>query len=217
MSQQINLYNPRLERQKNYLSTRLLVAVLGVVVVGLAGAAVVARSQLATVEREAEALKREVAEHEARRVSVTAAFVPRRRSATLQQEVDAAAIEYRNLKQVAALLDQDQGRGANARGYSAYFRALARKRVDGLWLTGVTIDQGGEAIGLQGRTLKPSLLPGYLDGLAGEPVLRGKSFGQLEMREPKPAASAPDAPAPRYVEFSLQSLGPGEHGEARRP
>jgi hypothetical protein len=124
------------------------------------------------------------------------------------------------LQQVAGLLEQ--GQQADAPRYSAYFQALARKRVDGLWLTGVTIQGSGDSIGLQGRALKAGLLPGYLDGLAGEAVLRGKSFGRLEMIEPKPeqvetaqAASPPPA-APRFVEFSLQSA-PVDHTAAGRP
>jgi hypothetical protein len=227
MSQQINLYNARLERQKNYFSTQVLAAALGVVLVVLIGVSALVRSQLAAVQKEADQVKLALAAGEARRANATAAFVPRVRSAALQQEAEQAAIEHRNLQQVSALLEQhpDQGmdkdkdlrHGAGVRGYSAYFRALARRRIDGLWLTGVTIDSAGEAIGLQGRMLKASLLPGYLDGLAGEAVLRGKTFGHLEMREPKAPAGTPDAPPPRYVEFNLQSRPSGERADARQP
>lgn len=214
MSQQINLFNPRFRRQKNYFSTAVLASALGGLLVVMALASMLVNRQTAALEAEAALAKADLTAREARKTSVTAAFVPRRKSETLEQEVAQAGLQVRNLQQVAGLLEQ--GQPADKPGYSAYFEALARKRVDGLWLTGVTIQGGGDAIGLQGRALKAALLPGYLNGLASEAVLRGKSFGRLEMVEPKPddAAVAPAVPAsptppaptaPRYVEFTLQS------------
>lgn len=221
MSQQINLFNAGFERRKNYAGTPVLAAGIGLLVLVLIGVAALAKAQLAALESEAAALKEQMANYEKRKSAATAAFVAPRKSETLQQELDRAGVELRNLQQVAGMLEQ--GRPGEARGYSAYFRALARRGVDGLWLTGVTIQGGGDAIGLQGRALKASLLPGYLNGLASEAVLRGKTFGQLEMREPKAdpkaeaADAAPVAAAPRYVEFSLQSASAGERGKAEQP
>lgn len=221
MSQQINLFNPRFERKKNYFSTPVLASALGALLVVIVLASLVVSQQTAALSAEAAQIKADLTTREMRRTGAVAAFVPRRKSETLQQDVDLAGLQLRNLQQVAGLLEQ--GKPSDAPAYSAYFQALARKRVDGLWLTGVTIEGSGDTIGLQGRALKAGLLPGYLDGLAGEAVLRGKSFGRLEMIEPKPeqvetaqAASPPPVPAPRFVEFSLQSA-PVDHTAAGRP
>jgi hypothetical protein len=225
MSQQINLFNPRFQRQKNYFSTAMLASALGGVLAVVVLTSLVVSQQTAALSAEAAQVKADLTLRETRKTTVVAAFVPRRKSETLQQEVDQAGLQLRNLQQVAGLLEQ--GKPADTPGYSAYFQALARKRVDGLWLTGVTIHGSGDSIGLQGRALKAGLLPGYLDGLAGEAVLRGKSFGRLEMSEPKPEAlvtaqaaqttAVPTpAPTPRYVEFSLQSA-PVEHAAGGRP
>lgn len=215
MSQQINLFNPRFQRQKNYFSTEVLASALGGLLLVVVVSGLVVSRQTAALNAEAAQVKADLSAREARKTSIVAAFVPRRKSDTLQQDVDLAGVQLRNLRQVAGLLEQ--GKPSEKPGYSAYFQALARKHVDGLWLTGVTIHGDGDAIGLQGRALKAGLLPGYLDGLAGEAVLRGKSFGRLEMIEPKPeqtdvaapvqtAQAVPARPAaPRYVEFSLQS------------
>ncbi|MES2161576.1 MAG: MSHA biogenesis protein MshI [Pseudomonadota bacterium] len=221
MSQQINLFNAGSQRKTNYAGTPVLAAGLGVLALVLTGAALMARSELAALESEAATVKAGLDRGEARRTAATAAFVAPRKNEALQQELDQAGAQYRNLQQVAAILEQ--GQPGATRGYSAYFRAFARRGVEGLWLTGVTIQGSGDAIGLQGRALKASLLPGYLTGLASEAVLRGKTFGQLEMNEPKPAAeavaagTAPAPVAPRYVEFSLQSASAGEHGKAVQP
>ncbi|MYM98341.1 MSHA biogenesis protein MshI [Duganella vulcania] len=223
MSQQINLFNVGFERKKSYVSTSVLAAGIGALVLVLAGMSALAKARLAALETEAATVKASLANGEKRKSAATAAFVAPRKSEALQQQLDQAGVELRNLQRVAGILEQ--GEPGETRGYSAYFRAFARRGVDGLWLTGVTIQGSGDAIGLQGRALKASLLPGYLNGLAGEAVLRGKTFGQLEMREPKAepaaeatagAATAPAA-APRYVEFSLQSASAGEHGKAERP
>lgn len=219
MSQQINLFNPRFQRQKNYFSTVVLASALGGMLLVVVVASLVVSRQTAALTDEAALVKADLGARETRKTSVTAAFVPRRKSEILQQEVDQAGLHLRNLQQVAGLLEQ--GKPGDTPGYSAYLQALARKRIDGLWLTGVTIHGSGDAIGLQGRALKAGLLPGYLDGLAGEAVLRGKSFGRLEVSEPKPepadpAQAAPAPVAPRYVEFSLQSA-PVEQIAAGRP
>jgi len=221
MSQQINLFNAGSQRKTNYAGTPVLVAGLGVLALVLTAASLMAKSELAALESEAATVKAGLDRGEARKTAATAAFVAPRKSEALQQELDQAGAQYRNLQQVAAILEQ--GQPGATRGYSAYFRAFARRGVEGLWLTGVTIQGSGDAIGLQGRALKASLLPGYLNGLASEAVLRGKSFGQLEMNEPKPAAEAvaagtASAPvAPRYVEFSLQSAAAGERGKVEQP
>lgn len=212
MSQQINLFNPRFRKQKNYFSAAALAAALGVVLLVSLSAGVSAKLRVARLEQEAAKVKAEHAVREARKASAAAEFAPRQRSTTLQQELDQAESDNRALHAVSAILDK--GEFGNTRGYSSYFRAFARSRVNGLWLTGVQITGAGNEIGLQGRTLQASLLPGYLSGLAREPVLKGTTFGHLEMNQPKAVPAQPGTPVPTaataveapFVEFSLQAM-----------
>ena len=210
MSQQINLFNPRFTRQKNYLSARTLAAIFGVALLLSVLAAIHAKQGVTVLEQQALQVKADLAAREARKASADTEFAPRQRSVTLEQQLAQADSDNSALRQVSDILDQ--GEFGNTRGYSAYFRALGRSRVDGLWLTGVSIAGAGQGIALHGRTLQPALLPSYLDGLAREPVLKGISFGRLEMGAPKPAGDQPPSPstaaaaAPaRFVEFSLAS------------
>ena len=239
MSQQINLFNPRFLKQKNYFSAAALAAVLGVVLVAGVAMGMVARQRAAALEARAAEVKSELAAREARKAAAATELAPRQRSTSVQQELEQAEADSRALLGVSAILDK--GEFGNTRGYSAYFKAFARSRVSGLWLTGVQIVGAGNEIGLQGRTLQASLLPGYLNGLSREPVLKGTTFGHLEMAQPKPAetaqggqagqsapalgpvppggatpagaaAPAPAAVAP-YLEFSLQALPAGAKAE----
>ncbi|OYW19818.1 MAG: hypothetical protein B7Z52_03060 [Burkholderiales bacterium 12-64-5] len=94
-------------------------------------------------------------------------------------------------------------------GHARYLRAFARQSVDGLWLTGITVDGPGTAISVQGRTLDPERVPDFLDRLAREPVLSGHGFDHLQMQRPVPAAGAAPgavpAATPQYVEFSVET------------
>lgn len=211
MSQQINLFNPRFRKQTNYLTANVIAAALGVVLVASIGMGLVARQRIASVQAEADRVAAQLAAAEARKAAA-GAITPRQKSAALAQDLAQAESDQRALQEVAAVLGR--GEAANTRGYSPYFTAFARVRVQGLWLTGIQIGGPASEIGLQGRTLNAALLPGYLHSLALEPVLKGKSFGHLEISQPKPAAPAAGAPAndgaakavpAPYVEFSLQA------------
>jgi len=84
--------------------------------------------------------------------------------------------------------------------------------VSGLWVTGLSVSGAGETLSIQGRVLRPEILPEYIKQLNREEVLRGKSISELRMtaHDERPEAAAKDAGAGapgdaprRYVEFAL--------------
>jgi hypothetical protein len=213
VSQQINLFNPRFRRQKNYFTAAVLAGAVGVALLVSLLTGVLAAQRASRLQAETAVLKSDLAAREARRAAAAIEFAPRARSTVLAQELARAEQENRALRDVSNVLGK--GDIGNVRGYSAYFQAFARSSVNGLWLTGVQISGPGREIGLQGRALQASLLPGYLQGLSREPVLKGTSFGRLEMGQPKTTEGVkPAAPAP-YVEFSLQAT-PASDPAARK-
>ncbi|GGZ06676.1 MSHA biogenesis protein MshI [Pseudoduganella plicata] len=228
MSQQINLYNPRFEKQKRYLTAPALVVVLGAALFGSLAFAVAARARVTTLEAEAAQVSGQLQSAESRKQSLLGALVPRTKDPAVAQRLAQVETENRALHGVANILEQN--RVGNPHGYSAYFQALARGRVGGLWLTGVQIDGPQADIGLRGRALQAELLPGYLNGLARQPVLQGKAFGHVEIARPPapgtPAQSTLAVPAAAptqsavepamvpYVEFSLQASGARPGGGA---
>ena len=152
-----------------------------------------------------------MAQKQARLASVNLEFAPRQKSAEVEAELLEAERQLAALREVSGVLER--GELGNTQGYAEYFRALARQHVDGLWLTGVSITGAGLDIGVRGRALDPQRVPGYLNRLTGEPIMRGKAFGSLQITQGGPASRLDEGgkgvavPAP-YVEFSL-AAAPG--------
>ena len=206
MSQQINLFNPAFEKRKQALSALGLLQGLGLVLAASAAVVWFGARQVAALERTAADAKVVLDAREAKRADVFARFpVPGKdpliAGALGQAEADRSALlEAEQILQGGAL--------GNTDGYADYCRAFARARVNGLWLTGASIAGAGKEIeiGLQGRVVQADLLPQYISALSRESALQGKSFARLDMATAQlPAQAAVSAPAPRFIEFSLQS------------
>lgn len=206
MSQQINLFNPAFEKRKQALSALGLLQGLGLVLAASAAVVWFGARQVAALERTAADAKVVLDAREAKRADVFARFAvpgkdPLIAGALGQAEADRSALlEAEQILQGGAL--------GNTHGYADYFRAFARARVNGLWLTGASIAGAGKEIeiGLQGRVVQADLLPQYISALSRESALQGKSFARLDMATAQlPAQAAVSVPAPRFIEFSLQS------------
>jgi|LNFM01.1.fsa_nt_gb hypothetical protein len=114
----------------------------------------------------------------------------------------------------------------NRDGFARYMQAFARQSLDGLWLTGFTVAGGGD-VAIEGRVLRPELVPAYIQRLNGEPALKGRAFAALELKRPPPAPAAaaatatggevvpPKAETPRYIEFALTTAEPVMTAESR--
>lgn len=207
MSQQINLFNPRFERKKEYVTARTASQALGVLVLVLLALSIAGQRKVAALEAREAGMQAALAQGEARRDKTMREFPPRKKDPALEQEVAAAEAQRQLLQDASAVLAS--GELGNTQGYAGYFRALSQARVEGVWLTGVSISGAGNAIGLQGRALQASLLPAYIKRLGQQEVLKGKTFSSLDIGLPEqPAvadAKAPVAPTVPYVAFSLQS------------
>ena len=209
MSQQINLFNPVFLQQKKIFSARTMAAALGALLLGVGALQLYGHTRVASLQSQADAAAAQLKKSEARLATVNAEFAPRQKSPALEAELAEAQRQLAALRQVAGVLER--GELGNTQGYAEYFRALARQHVDGLWLTGVSIVDGGSGgsggsggeIGVRGRALDPGQVPGYLNRLTREPVMRGKSFGSMQISEG--AKNETGKGALPYVEFSLSS------------
>lgn len=104
----------------------------------------------------------------------------------------------------------------NREGFARYMQAFARQSIDGLWLTGFSVSGSGDVV-IQGRVVKPELIPAYIQRLNGEAALKGRAFSALDMYRPAPRQVdgvagkdvAPEkAEAPRFLEFALATREP---------
>lgn len=211
MSQQINLFNPIFLKQKKVFSAKAMAEALGVLLAGGLALVMYGQQRVAVLEKDAAAAKAQLVLKEARQAMVNAEFAPRQPSRELETQIAQAEAQLRALHAVAGVLQR--GELGNKTGYADYFKAFARQNVDGLWLTGVSIAGAGTDIGVRGRALEPTLIPGYIKRLTRESVLQGKSFASLNISQPQlkgaDGATEPPAAVP-FVEFSLQSGMPEE-------
>lgn len=213
--QQINLFNEQFEQKTQRFTARTMAIGSGVVVLGLAGAALHAHMQAADLQRDLDAGAARLDKVQKRLAGVTADYPARRKDPTLDGELAEANGQLDALHRVSDTIRR--GDLGNTRGYAEYFRALARQRVEGLWLTGVSIGGAGQDFGVRGRALDPALVPGFLGRLRNEQIMQGTPVGTLQIGEAAALKVAGkdgkdgSMPAP-YVEFSLASAPQGKPG-----
>lgn len=208
MTQQINLYNPALLPQVDSFSGRVVLVGLGAIVL----LSILAYAWLAwDTGRLAGQLQRQQGELGALQSDITRlAQESARHKPSPQLTAELQSIEGLLAGRNEVMTVLKGGSLGDTKGVSEYFRAFAREKVDGLWLTGFSIVGAGNEISIEGRALKAELVPGYIGMLRREDVLRGHGFGTLNVQ--LPAETAP-ANLPRktaeFLEFRLSSQGPG--------
>ncbi|MGZ3181646.1 MAG: PilN domain-containing protein [Telluria sp.] len=207
MSQQINLFNPVFLKQKRIFAAGAMARALGVLLLGLSLLAGYGQWSLQQLRRQSSQQNLMVELRKAQLAKANADLVPRKKNAALEAEAAEVEAQLAALKKATGAIAQ--GDLGNTNGYAEYFVALARQRVDGLWLTGVTVVGAGGDLTVQGGALDASLVPAFIQRLGSEAAFKGKQFGSLEISEPQPLAGAQAAAsagaAPEYVEFSLRA------------
>lgn len=205
MSQQINLYNPAFERRRDLLSLPGAVfawgGALGLVIVVMLGLTL--RSSNLDHELAQTAAERDAAQADMTRLA--GQLAARKANPDLAAEVQRMEAALASRKEAMSTL-QD-GVIGDTRGFSAHLTAFARQAFSGLWLTGLTVTNAGQYVVLEGRAMRPDLVPNYLRRLNREEVMRGHAFAELEMRRPKLKDPALQAQA-NFIEFRLSTLAP---------
>jgi hypothetical protein len=212
VSQQINLFNPDFLQQKKVFAATRMAQALALLVAGVCALAMYGNQRTAALQKQADAGARQLELKQARLASVNSDFAPREKSLEVETQLAEAEAHLAALRRVSGVLER--GELGNTEGFAEYFKALARQNVDGLWLTGLSIAAAGGDIGVAGRAVDATLLPGYLGRLTREPALQGKTFGSLQINQGAPVKAAgadgkeSSAPAP-FVEFRLHSTPEG--------
>lgn len=205
MSQQINLFDPIFLTKRKYFSLLTMLQALGMIVVGslLFYGYAFYQVQLLNDQSRDDATRYKA--DQARYERYKAEFSPQQAAQSLQGEVQ--QLERQAAEQAELVETLKSGAVGNTSGYSGYMSAFARQLVQGLWLTGFEMSGDGAQISLSGGVLSPELLPAYIQRLGKEPVMQGKSFATLQMKQPKadPAADAKQPALAGYVEFILHS------------
>lgn len=205
MSQQINLFNPAFRKQRELFTALMLIQALAALLLVMASVYGYQYRQVMLLDGQIKAGATSLAQEQARLVKVAAEHAPHQKSAAL--EMRAQEMEQQVKGEEAVLEVLQGGSLGNTQGYSGYMRAFARQTVNGLWLTEFGIKGAGKEMLLGGRTLRPELVPAYVQRLNKEPATQGRDFAALEMQRPKAEPASQDKPqkVPNYLEFRLHS------------
>ncbi|HET7306371.1 MAG TPA: PilN domain-containing protein [Gammaproteobacteria bacterium] len=179
LNQQINLYQPIFRKPRKVFSVRTMVQAAGIVLLALIllyGWAVWQTHQL---HNRLVAMQGQQA-HDSEVLSrLEATLAKRRPSAALTQALAAAESE-RDARE-ALLKALTAPHRANTTGFAPALEGLARTPVDGLWLTGITLADGGDQIQLTGATTRSTQVPKLVRDLADAPAFAGVEFKRLQI------------------------------------
>lgn len=209
MSRQINLVNVSLRKQTALLSSANTVRIVGGFFLLLSLIAAYLSQQTHKLETErADAVR---LADDARNGMTQAAqqFPPRASSPMLQAEIRNIEEKINSRDRVFEVLKS--GVVGKSQGFSGLLEAFARQGVNGLWLTGISMNGAGDQMRISGNALSADLIPQYITRLSAEPALRGRNFTAFQVGRPKPIAAAGAQPAaeavaaPSYVEFALSA------------
>lgn len=204
MSQQINLFNPVFLKQRKYFSFVAMMQAILLLALGCAILTGYAKYRVVNLRKEAAASQAQLSVFDAQLTKAKLDFAPRGKSPALEAEIQKTETELKSLDKVFSVLQS--GDFGNTKGYSSYLAAFSRQIVEGVWLTGVNLAGAGNDISIQGRAVRPELVPVYMSRLKREPVMQGKSFGALDIQSPAASVGVarPTGPAVPYVDFNLR-------------
>lgn len=188
MKQQVNLYQPIFRKERRVFSARAMLASVGVVLAGLLLIYGYAHWQMYELRAELGRLEAQRRAATERLTGLEGVIPARGKSQLLEAEIGRLERELDRKRRVAAALEG--GALGNTEGFSSYLTGLARQRVDGLWLTGLRISEGGERLILAGRALSPERVPVLVQRLAGESAFAGLHFNTLDMERTDDGARA---------------------------
>jgi hypothetical protein len=197
MSQQINLYNPLFLQKEKHFSARTLAQALGVVVIGVLALFAFSLLQTRSAERLAAQYRDQVARERDQLMKLGGQLSDPSRSKALQAQT--AQLEAEVKLRQATLQALSTGELGNTAGFSEFLAALGRQALAGVWLTRIRVDDAGNGLAVEGRALRPDLLPVYLKGLSREPMMRGRRVTEMKLA----AAKGAGAGEPAFVDFSL--------------
>lgn len=183
MTQQVNLYQQRFRPRRLVLPLNWIIGIGVLLVLVLAlvsGAATLERGRLQQRNVELESQRQRLAETLA---GLEATVGHRQPNRLLESKVLKLGQDLQSRRQLLAQL-QNYARPA-WHGFSAHLEGLARRHLDGTWLTRVDIDNDGRNLVLGGKALRADLVPAYLQRLGEEPVFQGIALQVMNLSRPQ--------------------------------
>jgi hypothetical protein len=180
VNQQINLYQSMFRPRKTVLSTAIIARMIVLVIVGLGAVYGYTWLQIEPIKLRAADTIAEVARSEANIKELRMRYPVPAVDAGVTRLAAQTRTTLNDTRQI--VLKLRSGAFGRIEGLSVFLEGFARQHVEGTWLTQVRVRAGGRSIGLKGNSLIPDLVPAYIGRLSEEPVLRGTSFSNMEMK-----------------------------------
>jgi len=208
MSRQINLYSPAFRRQSKSFSAGWTVVAVIAVAAAMSLDYVWESQQLRDLSSSRSASTAQLTQLRAQVVELAKGSAKTSSKALADQVARAENLLQDRRELVARLRRGDIG---NRAGFANVLTALARRRVEGVWLTRIEISGPASDFAMEGRTLRADLLPGYIKLLSNEEAFKGKSIGALAMHERE--IEPPRTPGAKETQQTPPTAGRGAASE----
>lgn len=180
INQQVNLFQPIFRKERKLLSFRVLAQASGVVLLALMLMYGWGAWQVREMRADLARLQAQAAQRNAQLTALNAQLAQAKADNGPQQEL--GRLEQEMLARRKVINALVQVRDGYSQGVSNYLEGFARQTPAGLWLTGFTLQGGGEGLMIRGSALQPELVPSFVQRLAAETTLSGTRFGLLQMQ-----------------------------------
>lgn len=177
MSQQINLYQPIFRTTRKIFSAVTIAQTAGIFIIGLLLIYGYASWHVAALGNDIATLDAQRSAAMTQLRALSAQTVPAPRSRLVEDQLREAEIEVAQKERL--LVAFKTRRFGETRGFSRHFSALARERLNGLWLTRVVIRDGG--VSLAGAAEAGELVPRYLARIGRDGAFAGTEFPYLQL------------------------------------
>ncbi|MDH3355352.1 MAG: PilN domain-containing protein [Chromatiales bacterium] len=186
MMQQINLYQPIFRKEQKIFSAKTLLIGNLLVLIGLGSLYAASLWQGKSLQAQLEQTIKQRDDNRSRITQLAKQYPQKKSDPSLDKKIARARNHLEFMQKVSTTLFSKSG-GVEG-GFSGYIAALSRQDPQQLWLSQITILQGGSEIRLQGLTTESERVPNYIQRLSREHVFNGTSFHRLSinrLNEPK--------------------------------
>lgn len=178
--QQINLLNPALIKKTELLNPNNIALLLGAMLLALLGYAWMENQALSQLQQTREQVAKQLSSTEMQMTEMREIQAKKNDVAAQLKQIE--ALEQKITMQNEMIKAIGLNKTEQSQSYAEILKAFSRQSVDGLWITGLSIDQNTEVLSIQGRTLDANLLPTFIANLRKEAALKGKTFTDLSMQ-----------------------------------
>lgn len=183
MNQQINLVNITLIKQKPFITLNSLTAILAAMVVTMVGYSAYLQKEVSALKMQRQEIANNLTNTQNEIKALALSHAPQEKDNSLEKQITLLEKKIDLQQQILTLLSHSTNTPSNS--YAGLMRAFARQNVDGLWLTGFSVDSQTDTINIQGKSLYSDLVPQYIERLSNESALKGKQFTGLNINLPK--------------------------------